>query len=65
MEQVWKGVQPHKKVVVQIMLRDAKAEVCAEFEKVCQTEKSLKRMVKEMHNVFDKLEENVAQILKA
>lgn len=45
-------------------IREAKAKVCAEFEKVCQTDKSLKRMVKEMHNIFDKLEEDVAELTK-
>ena len=46
-------------------ISEAKAKVCAEFEKICQTEKSLKRMVKEMHNIFDELEEDIAEITKA
>lgn len=44
---------------IQSLLNQAKGEVCKEFEKVCATEKSFQRMKKEMHNIFDKLLEDL------
>jgi hypothetical protein len=41
-----------------------KGLVCNEFEKVCPTEKSLGRMVKEMHDIFDSIEEELKQTYK-
>lgn len=50
---------PAIKNEVQKAIAEAKSKVCAEFEKVCQTDKSFRRMVKEMHDIFDKLEEDI------
>lgn len=41
-----------------------KGLICNEFEKVCPTEVSLRRMVKEMHDIFDDLEQELRQTLK-
>jgi ASC-1-like (ASCH) protein len=48
--------------VVNQMVNKAKGEVISEFEKVCPSENSLKRMVKEMHNIFDQLSEEIKQL---
>lgn len=45
------------------LLEKKKGLVCREFEKVCPTEISLKRMVKEMHNIFDDIYKELEQIL--
>lgn len=50
--------------LAQKAIADTKSKVCAEFEKVCQTDKALKRMVKEMHNIFDKLEKDIEEIVE-
>ena len=47
---------------MQKAVREAKTRVCAEFEKVCQTDKALQRMVKEMHDIFDRLEKEIQSI---
>lgn len=36
-------------------LKKAKGDVLKEFEKVCPTDKSFDRIVKEMHDIFDRL----------
>jgi nitrate/nitrite-specific signal transduction histidine kinase len=54
-----------KNEVAQKAIRETKTKVCAELEKICPTEKSLNRMVKEMHNIFDKLEKDVAEQTQA
>lgn len=41
-----------------------KGLVCKEFEKVCPSDTSLKRMVKEMHDIFDGLEEELKLTFK-
>lgn len=47
---------------IDTMLNKAKGEVIAEFEKVCPSEHSLKRMVKEMHHIFDQLNKDIKQL---
>lgn len=47
---------------VQALLNNTKGEVCKEFEKVCATDKSFQRMIKEMHDVFDDLLHELKQI---
>jgi hypothetical protein len=68
--------KPERKVVERIVMwedpqqltstersiREAKSKVCRELEKVCPTDKSLVRMVKEMHDIFDKLEGDITII---
>lgn len=44
-------------------LNKKKGLVCKEFEKLCPTEASFKRMVKETHNIFDSLELEVIEML--
>lgn len=43
------------------ILDKKKTLVCNEFEKVCPSDKSLCRVVKEMHNIFDALEQELKQ----
>jgi ASC-1-like (ASCH) protein len=42
-----------------LALKKAKGDVLKEFEKVCPTDKSFDRIVKEMHDIFDRLEEDL------
>lgn len=58
-------IVPTMNANAQQAVREAKTRVCAELEKICPTEKSLSRMVKEMHNIFDKLEKDVAENVQA
>lgn len=37
------------------VLNRAKGDILKEFEKVCPTDKSFDRIVKEMHDIFDQL----------
>jgi hypothetical protein len=41
--------------VVKEALRKAKGEILKEFEKVCPTDKSFDRIVKDMHDIFDSI----------
>lgn len=43
------------------ILNRGKTLICREFEKVCPTEPSLERMIKEMHNIFDKMEADLKE----
>lgn len=47
---------------IDTMLNKVKGEVIAEFEKVCPSEPSLKRMVREMHQIFDQLTKDIKQL---
>lgn len=47
---------------VRELLNKAKGRVCNEFEKVCPTETSLKRVIKDMHDIFDALERALMDI---
>ena len=42
------------------MINVTKGKVIAEFEKVCPSDRSLQRIIKEMHNLFDELEKALA-----
>lgn len=53
---------PPELTPVERSIREAKSKVCRELEKVCPTDKSLVRMVKEMHDIFDKLEGDIVII---
>ena len=48
---------------VTALLNNTKGEVCKEFEKVCPTDKAFQRMVKEMHDVFDSLLDDLKRTL--
>lgn len=50
-----------KDMIIQDLLMKAKGEVCKEFEKVCMSELSFKRMKKEMHDIFDTLAKDIAE----
>ena len=64
---LWKGLKYQGELIlekqsidkVKEILNTSKGEVCKEFEKVCPTDKSFARMVKEMHDVFDNLLEEI------
>ena len=47
-----------------VLLNQAKGEICKEFEKVCMTDKSFDRMKKEMHDIFDELNLSLSKIIK-
>lgn len=49
---------------VKDILDKKKGLVCREFEKVCPTEASFKRMLKEMHNIFDDIEKVMIEVIK-
>jgi ribosome recycling factor len=51
-------------VNVEEVVNKAKGEVCKEFEKVCVTDMSFKRMKKEMHNIFDQLAKDIDNVTK-
>jgi hypothetical protein len=46
------------------VLNKKKGMICKEFQKVCPTEGSFDRMVKESHNVFDSLEIEFIEMLR-
>lgn len=51
--------------LIEDILNKKKGLVCREFEKVCPCEASFKRMVKEMHNIFDSLNQDlIKEVLK-
>ena len=52
-----------KDQLITLLLSSLKGDVCKEFEKICQTEKSFKRMVKEMHDLFGNTESEIRKIL--
>lgn len=56
------GKEYAKQDKIDNMLNKAKGEVIAEFEKVCPSEPSLKRMMKEMHHIFDQLNKDIKQL---
>jgi hypothetical protein len=58
MEKMYVG----KEAVVVDYINRAKGEVCKEFEKVCMTETSFKRMKKEMHDIFDRLAKELNEL---
>ncbi len=45
--------------IIITILDKKKGLVCREFEKVCPTEASFKRMLKEMHNIFDDIKDEI------
>jgi ASC-1-like (ASCH) protein len=49
---------------IKVMLEKKKGLVCREFEKVCPSEMSFDRMKKEMHNIFDDIEQEVRKIIE-
>lgn len=46
------------------ILDKKKGMICKEFEKVCPTEGSFKRMVKSSHNIFDSLKIEFIEMLE-
>lgn len=46
------------------VLDKRKGQVAKEFEKVCPTDSSFHRMLKELHNVFDGIYEDVKSLQK-
>jgi hypothetical protein len=47
------------RIDLKTLLDKYKGRICSEFEKVCPCEASLKRMVKEMHDIFAGLEKDI------
>ena len=43
-------------------LNYTKGLICNEFEKICPTEIALKRIIKDMHNIFDSLEDSLTEV---
>lgn len=48
--------------VIGDIINKAKGDVCKELEKVCPTETSFKRMKKEMHDIFDALQNEITNV---
>jgi ASC-1-like (ASCH) protein len=48
--------------IIQEALKKAKGDVLKEFEKVCPTDKSFDRIVKDMHDIFDQLREELKRV---
>jgi hypothetical protein len=42
-------------------LKRAKGDIVKEFEKVCPTDKSFNRVLKDVHDIFDELHKNIQQ----
>lgn len=57
-EQVF-GVQEYLTEQQEDIFRTAKGDILKEFEKLCPTEMSFKRVKKDVHNVFDALEHKI------
>ena len=50
---------------INLILNKYKGRVCSEFEKICPTDISLKRAIKEMHNIFDDIERDISTTMKS
>lgn len=50
-----------KQYTVEDIVNKTKGEVLKEFEKICGTERSLDRMIREMHDIFDELVEELKE----
>lgn len=44
---------------VNLLINKTKGRVIAEFEKLCPTQRSIDRVIKEMHGVFDQLKKDL------
>lgn len=55
------GMKPAERV--RFTFSKKKGLICREFEKVCPTEASFKRMLKEMHNIFDDMERELIPLI--
>ena len=53
----------NKLELIEEVLNKKKGLVCRNFEMICPTDASFKRMVKEMHNIFDGLRDDIKEIL--
>lgn len=49
---------------LQVILDKRKGQVAKEFEKVCPTDSSFRRMLKELHNIFDGIYEDIQELNK-
>lgn len=47
---------------IEQMVNKAKGEVCKEFEKICMTDRSFERVLKDMHTIFDQLTKEIKQL---
>lgn len=55
------GFQEYTHELKQDAFRTAKGDVLKEFEKICPTEASFKRVRKDMHDVFERLQAQLTQ----
>jgi F420-dependent methylenetetrahydromethanopterin dehydrogenase len=51
-----------EKDVLKVLLDKKKGVIAKEFEKVCPTDASAHRMLKELHNIFDDMYEEIKAI---
>ncbi|MDK2600641.1 hypothetical protein QO179_24415 [Bacillus stercoris] len=51
-----------KESKINTVLNAAKCEVLKEFEKICPTDMSFQRVRKDMHNIFDKIQDQLEEI---
>lgn len=47
---------------IEELMNKKKGLILKEFEKVCPTDSSFQRMIKEMHNIFEGLAEDIMKI---
>lgn len=53
-----------KEQVLANMINKAKGDVCKEFEKVCPTDVSFSRVKKDMHDIFESLQQDIAELIR-
>jgi hypothetical protein len=49
---------------LEALLNKKKGLIIKEFEKVCPTDTSIKRVIKEMHNIFDDMYDEIRTLNK-
>lgn len=53
-----------KEQMLEIVINKTKGDVCKEFEKVCPTDVSFSRVKKDMHDIFESLQQEIKQLMK-
>lgn len=49
---------------IETIINKSKGEVIKEFEKVCMTDRAFHRVKKEMHDIFDRLFQELQEYIK-
>jgi hypothetical protein len=64
MESVFERTPTAPRDDLEALLNKKKGLIIKEFEKVCPTDTSIKRVIKEMHNIFDDMYEEIRALRK-